>query len=121
MKEYNITYKEVKCTNVDWDKNIFTFEYRGHTFKYQCTLYVKRENENKHIADVIDIFRDTMNRKGEDKIINILDYIEERLCGLEEAFTESEDVDEYLEGSYYALISVRDQIRNFNLEDKNAV
>lgn len=118
--KYNYEYKEVKCTQVDWEKDTFEFEYKKHTFKYKCKRYVSQSSDLDHIAVVIGIFLEELRKDSEDKIISLLDYLEGQLNAMESIMSENEETDLYIEGQYYAYISLRDKIRNMEGES-NAV
>lgn len=118
--KYDFEYKEVKCTQVDWEKDLFEFEYKKHTFKYKCKRYVSQSSDLDHIAVVIGIFLEELRKDSEDKIISLLNYLEERLNAMESIMSENEETDLYIEGQYYAFIALRDKIRNMEGE-ANAV
>lgn len=54
MKNYDLEYKGVKCTQVEWEDYIFYFEYLGKEYVFEQEIEVLASADTDHIRIVIE-------------------------------------------------------------------
>ena len=114
MTEYNLEFKDVKCTGVDWENDLFEFVYQGYTFRYKQERYVSQSADTDHIRVVINMFLESLNTNAVKNIFQLLKLIESKMEDLEEAMGECGEADsDYYEGKYQALYEMKDAILHF--------
>ena len=114
MSEYNIKHNDVHCIGVDWNKKEFTFIYKKHMFDYKQEGIVSCTADTDHIRVVIDEFLLNLNRKAEEKLFEVLDFVAKNMEGLEEEMSKSDDND-YYEGKYQAFYEIQEKLCNFKV------
>lgn len=67
--KYNLTYRGVKCVEVDWGRELFTFIVNNKTIKYKQQHYIESSADTDHIRSVIDeyinsIIKNTLIQQG---------------------------------------------------------
>jgi hypothetical protein len=101
MDVYTLKYKNVMCTQVDWENKIFVFIYKKHVFKYHQKEHIDSCADTDHIKCVISEFLKEIE-PVEDVIINSLDYINKAIKSIEDILDSEENADDksYYEGVY---------------------
>lgn len=56
MTNYNLTYRGVTCIGVDWEDEIFYFQYNDEIWAYPTIGYISFSADTDHIRFVIDGF-----------------------------------------------------------------
>lgn len=54
MSEYDLEHKGIRCTGVDWEKNIFYFTVNGLAFEFCQQEYIESSADTDHIRAIID-------------------------------------------------------------------
>ncbi len=56
MTKYNLEYKGVKCTSVEWNEkcNLFYFEYLDKEYAFPQLMYVNASADTDHIRIIIE-------------------------------------------------------------------
>ncbi len=58
MDKYNLEYKGVTCTAVDWESNPykFVFQYKGFSYVFEQKRYISQSADTDHIRCAIEQF-----------------------------------------------------------------
>jgi hypothetical protein len=103
MTDYNLKYNEVNCIGVDWEKKEFSFIYKKHLFVYKQESEIDCSADTDHIRIAINCFLQHIN----DKMIELVSYVNSAVENLEETMCEAdEDERDYYEGQYHAYVDV---------------
>lgn len=78
MGRYCVEHRDVRCTKVDWENNIFEMFYMDHSFKYSPETYVRVDNDEKTICVVIDMFLKDFPMLCAKTICRVIDIFEYR-------------------------------------------
>lgn len=61
---YDLEYKGVRCVEVNWEKQVFTFEVNGEKVSYKQPHYIESSADTDHIRMVIELYLDDMAQKA---------------------------------------------------------
>lgn len=108
MLEKKVAYREVVCTDVDWENRIFDFEFRGYMLKYHHRNEYPKEDmtDAERICHVIDEFLAKVYIGVYYKNLKTLEFIDKSICEIDG------EENDYDDGKHEAFWQVKQYILN---------
>lgn len=112
LEKYNVEYKGVTCTGVDWEADPYRFQFEmcGKVYTYEQQGYISSSADTDHIKYVIRQFLESFKENSIQKYKQILEYLSDEIRDCESRLDMDDDDIMYrlaVESRMTALMEIR--------------
>ena len=76
MSKYRVDYKDVICTDVQWEMGVFTMFYKDMSLTYKPERFERLDSDEKTIKNIIDMFLIDFPKLCEKSIRNVIEFLD---------------------------------------------